>query len=75
MQANTAYIATSQYEAKLAKKEPETVKQVLDRNIQESKQRTEAICINKAKLETLGLLDMPYTQLNNLLSTWPTLAE
>lgn len=57
------------------KKEPETVKQFLDRNILESKQRTEALCINKAKLETLGLLDMPYTQLSNLLSTWPALPE
>lgn len=56
-------------------KAPETVKQVLDRNIQESKQRTEALCINKAKLETLGLLDMPHAQLSNLLSTWPALPE
>ena len=61
--------------AQAPKKEPETVKQVLDRNILESKQRTEALCINKAKLETLGLLDMPYTQLSNLLSTWPALPE
>lgn len=57
------------------KKEPETVKQVLDQRILESKQRTEALCINKAKLETLGLLDMPYMQLSNLLSTWPALPE
>jgi len=54
---------------------PKTVKQVLDTAIQESRQRTEALCVNKAKLETLGLLEMPHESLTHLLSTWPSLSE
>lgn len=52
---------------------PKTVKQVLDEAIQKSRQRTEALCVNKAKLETLGLLEMPHSALEGLLSQWPAL--
>jgi hypothetical protein len=47
-----------------------TVKEYLDTAIAESKKHTETLCIRKAKLETLGLLDMPHAELSVLLSSW-----
>lgn len=50
---------------------PQTVKQAIDEAIKQSRIRTEQLCINKAKLETLGLLDMPFSDLHKLLNVCP----
>lgn len=54
----------------VAAEDTRTVKEYLDNAIAESKKHTETLCIRKAKLETLGLLDLPHAALSILLSRW-----
>lgn len=44
-----------------------SVKEVLDEEILRARKHLEDLCIKKAKLETLGLLELPYGELNRLL--------
>jgi hypothetical protein len=45
-----------------------TVKEVLDNNIALARRHVEELCIKKAKLETLNMLDMPYFQVADLFN-------
>lgn len=47
-----------------------TVKEHFDEMIENSRKTTERLCVNKAKLELLGLLDMPHQELQNLVGGW-----
>ena len=40
-------------------KQEETVGQYLDRNIEVARKRVESLCITKAKLEAVGMLNVP----------------
>ena len=43
-----------------------TIKEVLDMRIEQARKRVEQLCIKKAKLETLNMLDMPWYQITDL---------
>jgi hypothetical protein len=49
-----------------AKKSDPTIKEVLDARIEQARKRVEELCIKKAKLETLNMLDMPWYQIQDL---------
>ena len=49
------------------KVEPETIRSALDRRILEARQRVEKLCVAKAKAETLGLLDAPWSDLETII--------
>lgn len=43
-----------------------TIKEVLDGRIDQARRRVEELCIKKAKLETLNMLNMPWYQVRDL---------
>lgn len=49
--------------------EIQTVEQFFDKVIYNAKKTLEVLVIRKAKLETLGMLDMPHRELQNLLQS------
>ena len=48
-------------------KAPETVREVLDRRIADHRKAVESLCIQKAKCETIGVLDHPMEFYQNLV--------
>lgn len=52
-------------------KKSQTVGEHFDEQIQMARQRLEELCIKKAKLEALGMINHPYPDLIALLTSYP----
>lgn len=48
-----------------------TIEEVFNSQIETARQRVEALCVQKAKLEALNMHKMPFQQVRSLLDLYP----
>jgi len=52
-------------------KVPRTLGEVCDQRIERARKQVERLCIQKAKLEAMNLLNHPYTEMRDLINGEP----